>query len=947
MNTRRITLIAALILLIPALVVILLFGLAPERAVDSLQSFVERATPYTLELRKPELSWSPLHFSAELLLLRGADPQSPPLVSVQQLDLSMPLLQLVTGDTQRGRFTASNISYYLDTQGSSEPIDLESLFAPLSRLPAEIAIDSAHLISRSTELWIFPLGNISARRTRAGTIAATAMATVGSRATRLEALADWHAAPGGSHRLDLDATLSDQRVESESDLRLVGSIEARGAELQYSVELNGHYQNVGDFLRALDSDAYPVDGNLDISGTMRGGVDGYTLSIRELTLQTKDSYHFTASGEITQTKAGEASLTLSATGNAEQIQTLVPVPTELSALLMRSELQLAVGGTLRAPLLSSASLLLYGAGDTSLQLTSDTADVSLAQIQELELDRELNASFEFNSRDLEQWLLPADFWPADIASMGATVSGSISGSADDVRLHVSSLRVTHPAYTLTGQGEALWRESRLSAPALDLRLRERAGPGRVDAKGTIADLGAVRGLALTLDLEQLRPTPLLAALAIDSAFPVAEVNGKLLALRAAEPFLARDIDLTVTPVKGMQWQLRGNGQLASGVPEADLEVSLNAATRGAWDELIALPQPPDSASGQIRLRPGYATVLGSVAFGSTDVQAVASTTLANGSITELALDLYAPSLRLGDFARAPTTPVESAAPLQPPTSDDDSLLGWTNELPDYPIHLTLRSDGISGDLSRLEQFSLSIEGSDKRYLLRQFDTRYAGGELIVRGVLDLNSTPASISLAGQGIRIPLAALIEDLGLQEAVTGLLSVRGGLSTHGDNPAEWQRGLQGRLAAAVTQTTVSGPAYDLLMSNLLSWLVRGAGEKSTTFDCSMAQFDLLDGVAQSDSVYIETPRMLATGKARIDLPTSQLDVRLEPRSKTRTFQFPSAVRIVGPLDSPAVKVSPLQATADLSAQALLLLPSLTLKLFGIGADDKVLRPCNPSMQ
>jgi uncharacterized protein involved in outer membrane biogenesis len=129
---------------------------------------------------------------------------------------------------------------------------------------------------------------------------------------------------------------------------------------------------------------------------------------------------------------------------------------------------------------------------------------------------------------------------------------------------------------------------------------------------------------------------------------------------------------------------------------------------------------------------------------------------------------------------------------------------------------------------------------------------------------------------------------------------------------------------------------------MSNLLAWLVKGAGEKTTTFSCSMAQFDITAGVARSDSIYIETPRMLATGKASIDLPQDKLDVRIEPRSKTRAFQFPSAVHLKGPLSDPELRVSPLQASADLSAQALLLLPSLTLKLFGLDGPDNPYRPC-----
>jgi hypothetical protein len=938
MNARRLLPVALLLLLAPPVLGALLLWLSPQRGISGLQLLVERFSPYSLELRNPVLTWSPLHFSADLALLRLRGEAEPPVVSAQQLDLRVPLSQLLSGHTREGRFVADNISYYLDTRSGSEPLDLEGLFAPLSRLPGEIEIRSAHLISRREELWIFPINDIRGRRTRDGSLQATAVATVGERASQLEAVADWQAVPGGSHRLDLDATLRDTGTDSE--LHLAGTIEARGSQLRYSMDLDGHYRNVGDFLRALDSDAYAVDGNLDVRGTMQGDVERYTLSISELTLGDRDDYRFTASGLIRREGSAPATLDLSASGNAQRIEALAPVPEELAALLERSAVELVVAGTLRSPTLSSASLVLYGSGDTRLTLTTATDAIDLAGLQDLSFDEQINATFEFRSRDLRQWLAVENLQLPGTDLIGASASGSLAGTREDIRLDVAAVAITHPAYTLEGRGKALWQAPLLSAPELELTLRERAGPGRLTARGAIADLAAMRGIALQLEAADLRPAPLLGALGIADDVPLEALSGSALALRASDPVLLRDIDLLVSPVADMRWQISGEGQLLDGTPEADLQLALRDGSDNAWREFGGLPRAPDSASGQLRLRPRYATLLGAVSFGSTEVQAVATTGLADGEIIELALDLYAPTLRLADFAGTE----DPTARTEPVAREASDPLAFRDSLPAYPIHLTLRSDGISGELSRFEQFSLSLEGIDRRFLLRQFDTRYAGGELILRGLLDLNTTPPALSLAGQGIRIPLAALVEDLGLQEAVTGLLSVRGGLSTRGDTAAAWRSRLQGRLAAAVTETTVSGPAYDLLMSNLLSWIVRGANEKSTTFDCSMAQFDILDGVARSDSVYIETPRMLATGKARIDLPESTLEVRIEPRSKNRTIQFPSAVRIVGPLDAPEVKISPLQTTADLSAQALLLLPSLTLKLFGIGADAGVPRPCNP---
>ena len=53
-------------------------------------------------------------------------------------------------------------------------------------------------------------------------------------------------------------------------------------------------------------------------------------------------------------------------------------------------------------------------------------------------------------------------------------------------------------------------------------------------------------------------------------------------------------------------------------------------------------------------------------------------------------------------------------------------------------------------------------------------------------------------------------------------------------------------------------------------------------------------------------------------------------------------------GDIGDPKVSVSTLQATGDAAAQALLLLPSLTLKLFGIGnRDTDRTGPCTASLE
>ncbi|MEL7045049.1 MAG: AsmA-like C-terminal region-containing protein, partial [Pseudomonadota bacterium] len=350
---------------------------------------------------------------------------------------------------------------------------------------------------------------------------------------------------------------------------------------------------------------------------------------------------------------------------------------------------------------------------------------------------------------------------------------------------------------------------------------------------------------------------------------------------------------------------------------------------------LGLPLGPDTLQGQLRLRPSYATTLANAHLGDTDLQIVANADLDAMNLQNLRIDSYATVLHLKDVL-----PAESSGNAK--NESDASATDWSTLLPQWPLDVTLRAGTLRGTQSELSDLSIEVATDGQLALLKHFDARYAGGELMMRGSVHLGGTSPQLSIAGRGIHVPLGTLTQDLGLQQSISGDVSFRGGLAASGASAQALFSDMNGHASFALNDVTVAGAAYDLLMSNLLAWLARGAGETETTFDCTLLDFDIREGVAVSDTIYVDTPRMRATGKARIDFPANQINLRVEQRSKTRTFQFPSAVRLEGALDDPRLEVSPLQAAADLSAQALLLLPSLPLKLFGLGRDGEEPRPC-----
>lgn len=917
------------------------FWASPELAIRSVTAVTIRLTPYELELSQPQLQWSPLEFRADLLLLNYRDQQGPPLLSIQGVDLAMAFSELIRGEITQGHFVANNVTYYLDDESSGEPIDIEALLAPLSRLPQEVNLQSVHIISRSSNLWIFPLHNVRAQRNKQGSMDLNADANIGERSVQLRSRADWQAIDG-AHRLELSATISS--LQEDSELAAQGYINTAGTDVNYTLTVEGRYRRVSDFLRAFDKQAYPFAGNLTVHGTLTGDLKSYSLALDNIGLREENAYEFLAKGVVAQDDSGPVTLDLQAQGFTKELQSFLPMEGKLAELLIRSELEMDIGGTLSAPELRRTALILYGRGDTRLSLTSQAQTLNLNQLQALSSEQVMHADIAGKVGSIGSLLIAGEMVDADTAAKAelsnssATFVGEIHGTMDELNLELSDLQIAHSEFDVRGKTELLWREDTLSAPAIDIVANARNDSGQLHARGAIADVTATRGVAIHMDIFDLQSVRTLEALGLPPAFTAAKVSGSGLLLKAADTLRVTEIGLGIEALPGITFDLSGNAALGSQI-DADLDLRLGDVDTDSYRAVSPFLSQPRLLEAKLRLRPTYFTVLSELDIGQTHLQGVATGDLDRKKIDHLSLDLYAKELHIDDFMPN----AESAKQEQAESAVDIQTL--TGGLPQFPMTFTLRAGEVVGPLTQLETLSLAVDSERGRITLRELDTRYAGGELILRGNIDSNVTPPAISLAGRGIRVPLGALTEDLGLQQSVSGSLSFQGGLLTRGVSSDDWDKNLQGRIATALDDVTVSGAAYDLLMSNILAWVVKGAAEKTTTFSCTMAQFDIASGIAKSDSVYIETPRMLATGKASLDLPKNTLDVRIEPRSKNRSIQFPSAVRLQGDLADPKISISALQASADLSAQALLLLPSLTLKLFGLGGADDPARPCEAS--
>ena len=947
---RKRSLIALPVVLVAGAVVT--FLLSDRLLFATIQSLIAATTPYRLQLVDSSVSWHPFRLRSALLLVEPAHAQSAPLFAVQQLDVTGSVLDWITG-TRAGSLSADNLSIYVDAKAPGGRPEASTVLKPLTLFPTRIDIRTLHFISRGDDVWIFPVQNVSAQRRADGAIASTSYP---DNPLVLETLLTPQVRLGRVQGVDIIAGVTGR--DDTSRLVLDGTLRAADDNLLYDLALTGNYANVSDFLTAFDEDAFALEGRLSVAGQLRGSYDELRLRIDELVLEQDDAYRLRVDGELTQQGTESPVLAVNADGFVAGAAALPLLPPPLREHLGDGTLTLRVEGTLAEPIIQSVALSARSAD--GLQLRADAQDLransqdllatldavpvrlalrgdsvaSLAALVEAELPAfgawTLDAVLHRAGNDYRLEDVSGELQLDDSGRVTATGAvGQIRAAADGAPVGIEDIALR---LALRGEGSGGWQGlgalTGLPAPV---------GSARLDVRGSIADAGALRGIALDLTLDELEVPP--AASTPDWIPLPLRVRGRGALTRAGAEWRFDGLALEGRFADTASATLEGSAATSGEGLGADLTLQLLAEPGRHLPSPGTLHLVTSGASVQLRLRERFATALAEIRTSHAPLQAVLSADLDAGAVRQLSFDLYSKRFDLDDLA------LERAAPDAP---EDGPAFDWQRLRPPIPVHATLRVEELRGSRTAIDSLAIDVEASGGRTLLRQLDARYAGGSMQLRGVLDASGEVPAVSLAGLGYRMPLADLTRDLGLTEKTTGTLSLRGGASAVGDSGAALLQTLQGRVALAADNVTVAGPAYDLLMSNLLAWLVTGAQENTTTFDCSMAQFDIADGVADSDTLYVETPRMVATGKARIDLAASTLDVRLQPRSRTRTVQFPSAVKISGPLANPTVNVSPLQSTFDAATQALLLVPGLTLRLFGLGAGDGgPPRPCEASLQ
>ena len=498
-----------------------------------------------------------------------------------------------------------------------------------------------------------------------------------------------------------------------------------------------------------------------------------------------------------------------------------------------------------------------------------------------------------------------------------------------------------------GSGEAL----RL----LDLEGVLESDRATARARGRVDNLVELSGIGLNVEFSRVDTRSLIQHLLPDFQYPggVGQVRGNFAFSDSGGAWRVSNLKIA-SGEEGDALELAATGKLerpidSSGPTTADVKVSYRLRDPALLEALTGFRMNPAAGTLTLATQPGALGIESRLRVGDTLVAADGRLSYQGEQIESLRLALEIPHLYLTDLGlqaeqvgTAVYKPVERLDEVEP----RDRLATLLTRSPRYETDITVDVNGITGNRTNINSVNIHATGENNRHTLRRFSVNYAEAQAEIRGIIDLNPAQPAVSLAGQALSIPMTTLAADLGADADIKGTLSLRGGISASGTTGPELLNTLDGSVAMALEDAVIEGAAYDVLATDLLEWIYSGAMlEKYTDVDCTMGKFLLDDGVATSDSLFVETDRMLATGTGTFDLVRKKMDVTITPMSKSRLLQVPSSVRLKGNFESPKPIISPITAAADAYTRVVTLVPQMVLKLFGLkGRLQKKKQPCEP---
>ncbi len=303
---------------------------------------------------------------------------------------------------------------------------------------------------------------------------------------------------------------------------------------------------------------------------------------------------------------------------------------------------------------------------------------------------------------------------------------------------------------------------------------------------------------------------------------------------------------------------------------------------------------------------------GKVRIGATDVTGTLSGTL-KGERPALRAKLYSPLFRLADVGLVPQADApELASTGNVPEPARRMLFGETpipfEVLKNFDLDLEVLFEDVEGTPLEIDNVEARLNVVDGLLRVDSHSFNLAGGRVDSTLLVDTRGVLPELHLLLAADDVDLSDLLSQAGVDVPLNGELDLSVDLKAAGQSPRSLASSLGGKLDLAIERGRVLTSQLRLTTTNPVSWLFTDSVRKGySDMNCLILRFKLQDGLAESQTILLDTPNIRALGKGRIDLRNEIIDIEVSPRPKGKdAMAMGTPFAIKGPLANPSVKVS-----------------------------------------
>jgi uncharacterized protein involved in outer membrane biogenesis len=422
--------------------------------------------------------------------------------------------------------------------------------------------------------------------------------------------------------------------------------------------------------------------------------------------------------------------------------------------------------------------------------------------------------------------------------------------------------------------------------------------GTIELTGAVKDLVEFQGLALTVNAQSPSIANVVELFNVND-FPDLgpfKVSGNL--TDPADKLTVTDLDLYVGSEDMAKIQLAGVVKDVLALTEMELDFSIQGKEVANLKEVTGEPLPfkgpfrmsghAVSPSAKTFKVPDLKTSVGrSDLIGSVEVILTGAKPQMKAVLSSRQLDLR-PLLSMRDVE----TQDKTQAPASPSGKQEDKFFPDDtlplDALSQAQANVEIRAERVLLPLLILNDLTAHVILDDGHLAATPLKCIVGNGTL--GGRLDLRSQgqTSAMNLALRIDQFDLGHTLKEIGVEDVLDGKIDMEIDLQSHGDSIAGLMAGLNGNTVVIMDEGRIKDEFISLLggdVSHTLYRLLNPDKEttaKYTEIHCLVIGLDILNGLAKSTALVLDTSHTTIVGHGKINLATEELDLSLKPFPK-----------------------------------------------------------------